>query len=1079
LPTRTSIILVPLASLAVACLSLKAAGLPPGKPVTALFSSTATFPPHSQAIDLTTDAAGAIYVTGSITEWERAAWESGSAISAKHQDGSGRAVPCFPGAPVLHDIFIAKLSPDGTGFAYLKFFGGQGDDQAAAIAVDPEGRALVAGYTDSPDFPGDSGIAPGKNVARDVFVLELSPDGSQIERTTLVGGDDNDEPHDIALDAGGAIYVAGQTLSPDFPMRNSLPRAPAAGGLLRSDNAAMSWVESNSGLVERRIRAVVPDPLRGSVVYAVTHAGIFRSSDAGGTWKPVGAALLPEVVLTVAVDPVEAATLYAGTENGIFKTIDGGLSWFSIQGNLPDEARHVTHVVIDPANPPAIYLGTNGGLFKTNDGGQSWSKISQLSAAVMVLALHPRNGSTLYVSQYAAGGCGFIAFPATLTLEKSTDGGATFQSILGDLSEAGNPFRPMVEGLAVNPLDSTNLYLATSQGLFRTTDGGAHWLPDNEGLPIIRAEGFEYVGEVRDVIIDPLNPARLYALLPSKPQATELAFVSDDAGSSWRAIDFGGDIRVTALAVDPRDSARVYAGTFEQPDSDGFAFKLAAGSRMLEYSTILGGGGSDKGLFVAAGENGEVYVGGETKSDDFPVSNAVQSGHAGEDDVFVARLAADGASLVFSTYLGGSRPDRLTGLALSRDGSVVLAGQTLSPDFPAVLGIRSRLSGPSDAFVARLSSGGASLAYSSFLGGIGEERATGVALGPNGEVYLNGATASPNFPVTEFGAGCGRFAFRSEVPFLTKLDAGATRIEQSLRLSDSWRDFAIPLGIAAGDANNAFLLIDGQTVFRRMESGDDDRFGSLHVAKLDLSGADPPLAAPCLVNAASLIAGPVAPGEIVSLYGNGMGPEQFLVAQPGADGRLPLELDGTRVLFDGEPGPIVHIQSNQISAVAPLSVAGNTSLLVEVERGGLTSAAVSWLAAEAHPGVFTTTYDGLGPAVYNEDWTLNSGRNPARPGGVISVFLTGGGMTGPPVDPAAFAALDAPLARLKLPVTASFDGIAATVEYAGTAPGKQHGVIQVNVRIPAGLRSITNARNFRMVISVGGPLTQAFSLDID
>ena len=124
----------------------------------------------------------------------------------------------------------------------------------------------------------------------------------------------------------------------------------------------------------------------------------------------------------------------------------------------------------------------------------------------------------------------------------------------------------------MNPLDSTNLYLATSQGLFRTTDGGAHWLPDNEGLPIIRAEGFEYVGEVRDVIIDPLNPARLYALLPSKPQATELAFVSDDAGSSWRAIDFGGDIRVTALAVDPRDSARVYAGTFEQPDSDGFAF---------------------------------------------------------------------------------------------------------------------------------------------------------------------------------------------------------------------------------------------------------------------------------------------------------------------------------------------------------------------------------------------------------------------------------------------------------------------------------------------------------------------------
>jgi uncharacterized protein (TIGR03437 family) len=500
----------------------------------------------------------------------------------------------------------------------------------------------------------------------------------------------------------------------------------------------------------------------------------------------------------------------------------------------------------------------------------------------------------------------------------------------------------------------------------------------------------------------------------------------------------------------------------------------------VEFSTIFGGSGTDTPLLVATDGSGHAYVGGNTRSDDFPIAGGVQAQRAGEEDVFVAKVAVDGASLVYSTLLGGSQPDQLHGLIVDRDGGAVVAGQTLSPDFPAGNGVRSKLSGVSDAFVTKLSADGSSLVFSGFLGGFGEDLAVGVALASDGRVYLTGLTGSPNFPVTDLGAGCNRFASTLyQVPFLTKLDAAGARIEQSIRLSDSWRDVAFPWGIIADARNGAYLLIHGQTVYTREQSGEDDRSGRLHVAKFDLSATAPPLTALCVVNAASLISGPVAPGEIVNVYGHGMGGEESLAAQPGDDGRLPLELDGTRVLFDGEPGAIVHVQNNQLSAVAPLSVAGKSSLLVEVERGGEKSAAVRWLASAAHPGLFRERFDTFWPAVFNEDWGLNSYEHPTRPGGVVSVFLNGGGLTDPQVDPAGFAALDAPLARTRLPVTASFDGIPGIVEYAGTAPGKPHGVTQVNVRIPANLRQLTTARDFRMVIAVDGLLSQVAIVIVD
>jgi uncharacterized protein (TIGR03437 family) len=1051
---------------------------PDVKSIEALFLSEAIFPSRvSGQVDFAVDAAGAIYVTGSTTQRQPNERKAGAEGQAKLLGQGSVELPCGPFPPTPGDVFVAKLSPDGRQFAYLKFFGGSGDDRAAAITVDGAGKAIVTGYTDSRDFPGIETGASGKNLGRDVFVLELNTDGSLL-RTTIVGGDDRDEAHDVAIDAAGAIYLAGETISPDFPARNSLPRDPAQGGMLRSNDGGMTWVETNDGLVERRIRAIVPDPRQGGVVYAVTKAGLSRSADAGASWQPASQTLGPEVVLTVAVDPQDSSTLYAGTENGVFKSADAGATWVSIRANIPDQALRVTHVAVDPAQRSTIYLGTSFGRFKSNDGGQRWTAISNHAGETRVLALDPRNPSTLYISDYFSNGCGFFAFPPRSTLDKSTDGGATFQSVLGNLEPEGLTFGPVIQGLAVSPADSSHLYAATSQGIYRTTDGGVEWFASNAGL----AEPEFNTGnpaEVQAIFIDPANPSRLYALLATIETPQEI-FVSEDAGDTWRRVDFGVEAtRLTAFAIDPVNPARLYAGTALEPDQDGFVAKLSPDNRSLEFSTILGGRGIDTALFVEADGSGQAYVGGTTESDDFPVANALQPQRSGAQEAFVAKVVADGSSLGFSTFLGGTEADDLRALAVDRDGNIVLAGQTFSPDFPVRNGVRSKLSGTSDGFVTKLAADGASLVYSGFLGGFGEDLVNGVAIASGGEVYLTGMTGSGNFPVTGLGAGCNRFAFESEVPFLTKLDQAGARVEQSIRLSDSWRDRAVSWKILSDPSDNALLLIEGQTALTRERTDFDDRFPYLHVEGFDPSGAAPALSAPCVVNAASLIAGPIAPGEIVTIYGNGMGPEEFLLAQPDNTGRLPLELADTRVLFDGEPGAVVHIQDNQLSAVAPLSVAGKSSLLVEVERGGARSAAVRWLAAAAHPGIFTAGFSPHFDAAYNEDWTLNSFENPVRPGGVVSVFLNGGGMTVPQVDPAGYAALDAPLARLKLPVTASFDGVAGTVEYAGTAPGRQHGVMQVNVRVPADLSQLPYAPTVRMVVAVDGLLSQAVIVAIE
>ncbi len=180
--------------------------------------------------------------------------------------------------------------------------------------------------------------------------------------------------------------------------------------------------------------------------------------------------------------------------------------------------------------------------------------------------------------------------------------------------------------------------------------------------------------------------------------------------------------------------------------ADAFVTKIAANGTSLVYSTYLGGSKWDEGKSIALYGKGAAYVTGNTSSANFPVMNACQKILRGPQDTFVAKLSPDGKRLVYSTYLGGSSSDFSSGLAVDGNGAAYTTGFTGSADFPLKNPVQPARGGKEDAFVTKLSPDGRNLVYSTYLGGADTETATGIAMNGQGAVYITGYTYSADFP---------------------------------------------------------------------------------------------------------------------------------------------------------------------------------------------------------------------------------------------------------------------------------------------------------------------------------------------
>jgi uncharacterized protein (TIGR03437 family) len=207
-----------------------------------------------------------------------------------------------------------------------------------------------------------------------------------------------------------------------------------------------------------------------------------------------------------------------------------------------------------------------------------------------------------------------------------------------------------------------------------------------------------------------------------------------------------------------------------------------------------------------------------------------------------------------------------------------------------------------------------------------------------------------------------------------------------------------------------------------------------------------------VTNAASYQPGAVAPGEMVAVFGSGLGPDTLAeFTNPGPGGTIDAVLSGTRVLFDGTAAPIIYTSANQVAAMVPYDVAGKTTVPLIVEYNTVQSSPVTMNVAAHAPALFTAGGAGAGQAAaLNLDettgvYTLNSETSVALKGSVVIFYATGEGVTTPASTDGKIvsAAAEAPNPAISMTV----GGKAAAILYTGGVPGLVSGMMQVNVRL--------------------------------
>jgi len=225
----------------------------------------------------------------------------------------------------------------------------------------------------------------------------------------------------------------------------------------------------------------------------------------------------------------------------------------------------------------------------------------------------------------------------------------------------------------------------------------------------------------------------------------------------------------------------------------------------------------------------------------------------------------------------------------------------------------------------------------------------------------------------------------------------------------------------------------------------------------------PAVTAAGVLNAASYDAGGVAPGEIVTIYGDRLG-QTAVVQGTVTNAKFNTVAGTTRVLFDGVAAPMIYSSEKQVAAVVPYAVAGKSSTQMTVEVGGVKGAAVAVPVVSSLPGLFTIDSSGKGQAaVLNENGTLNGAANPAAAGSIVVIYLTGEGQTSPVGDDGALA-VGATLPKPVLPVSVTIGGNAAEILYAGAAPGAVAGLMQINARINPLTPPLTNSA---VIVKIG------------
>jgi len=569
-------------------------------------------------------------------------------------------------------------------------------------------------------------------------------------------------------------------------------------------------------------------------------------------------------------------------------------------------------------------------------------------------------------------------------------------------------------------------------------------------------------------------------LNPAGSQLVYSTFIPAGANLTGIAADGQGNAYFVST-TDPKNAPfPVTPGAFQTSTSNtlstGVVGKLNAAGSALVYGTYLGGSGAenigDSASSIAVDSSGNAYVAGFAASPDFPTTpGAFQTKLPGPIAIFVSKIAPSGASLVYSTFLGSTGSAEASGMAIKVDsqGDAIVLGTTIATDFPVTPGaFQTTLPAPwtaagsgSEDVLSKLNPAGSALVYSTYISG-----ASALDIDSAGNAYVVGA-ASYGFPTT-----AGAFQACSH--------GGSSDIIAAEFAPDGTLLGSTYLGGSGADTASAVVALSGGSIDLAGTTNSTDFPGVVEFSPSSLAFVssllinDPNRSSiPCLAysiqNAATFAEGSIAPGELVTLRGVGIGPQTAVSAQAGPNG-IPTALGGVQVFFGNEAAPLLYVQSQQINAVVPWEAGAavpNPGIAVQVKYNGA-SVDTSVLLNQAAPGIFLANYSTQQAVVLNQDGTQNSPTNPAKQGSVVSFYGTGGGPTNPPgVDGAIWPS--APLAHLTLPVSVQIGNTNANVLYAGSAPGLVSGVFQINVQVPT---LVSPTSMIAIVVTIGGISSQ-------
>ena len=291
-------------------------------------------------------------------------------------------------------------------------------------------------------------------------------------------------------------------------------------------------------------------------------------------------------------------------------------------------------------------------------------------------------------------------------------------------------------------------------------------------------------------------------------------------------------------------SATAYNDTFYGPGNDVIALKVSADGFTLLYSTFIGGNGSDYGYNIEIDDTGCAFISGCTDSINFPTVNAINdtyNGGAGDyGDCFILKLSADGSSILYSTYFGGSADEVAYGMAIDTNNNIIITGETFSTDFPLYNAIDDDFDGGVECFFTKIAADGLTIIFSTYYGEVEQgwyEKGCEIDVADNGDIYFLGLTLSPNITMTDettFGS------FHGDADFiLVKLSEDGSLLYSTYIGGDGYED---PCAIKVDSENNLYILGYTTSMDITIVNAYDDEYNymfDIYLMKLSMTGSTP------------------------------------------------------------------------------------------------------------------------------------------------------------------------------------------------------------------------------------------------